>query len=141
MAMKVTRVDVWTAEIEDRAGGLAKTLEPLAAAKAGLECVIARRQPEKPGKGLVFVAPVKGTVVEAAAAKAGFHPSRTVPSLRVEGEDRPGLGQAISSAIAEAGVSMRGLSAMVLGTKFVGYVGFQSSDDMMKAEKALKSLS
>lgn len=140
MPMKVTRVEVWTAEMEDRAGGLAKALEPLAAAKAGLECVIARRQPEKPGKGLVFVAPIKGTAVEAAAAKAGFQASRTVPSLRIEGEDRPGLGQSIATAVAEAGVSMRGLSAMVLGTKFVGYLGFQNGEDMMKAEKALKAL-
>jgi hypothetical protein len=140
MPMKVTRVDVWSAEFEDRAGGLGKVLDPLAAAKASLECVIARRQPDKPGTAVVFVAPIQGKAVEAAAAAAGFHAARTVPSLRIEGEDRPGLGRAIAAAIGEAGVSMRGVSAMVLGTKYVGYVGFQSTDDMLKAEPVLKQI-
>jgi hypothetical protein len=141
MAIKVTRVDVWSAEVEDRAGGLAKALAPLAAANANLECIIGRRQAEKPGSAVVFLAPVAGTAVQAAAAKAGFHEKRTVPSLRIEGEDRPGLGLSIASAVAEAGVSLRGISTMSLGPRFVGYLGFLSAEDMMKAEKALKTVS
>jgi len=140
MAIKVTRVEVWSGEVEDKAGGLAKVLEPLAAAKANLECIIGRRQAEKPGSAIVFVAPVSGTAVQAAAVKAGFHETRTVPSLRIEGEDRPGLGHSVATAIAEAGVSLRGISTMTLGPKFVGYLGFQSTEDMMKAEGVLKRL-
>jgi hypothetical protein len=140
MAIKVKRVEVWTAEIEDRAGGLVKALDPIASAKANLECIIGRRQADKPGKAVVFVAPVTGTAVQAAAREAGFHESRTVPSLRIEGEDRPGLCRTIASAIAEAGVSMRGISTMTLGPRFVGYIGFQSPEDLMKAEAALKNI-
>jgi hypothetical protein len=140
MAIKVTRVEVWSAEAEDRAGGLAKVMAPFAAVKAPLECVIARRSPEKPGSAAVFVAPVKGTAVQAAARDAGFQEARTVPSLRIEGEDRPGLAEAIASAVGGAGVSMRGISLMVLGPRFVGYVGFQSAEDLMKAEPALKAI-
>ena len=85
-------------------------------------------------------APVKGTAVQAAAADAGFREARTVPSLRVEGEDRPGLAHELASAVAVAGVSMRGISLMVQGPRFVGYLGFESPDDLMKAEKALKAI-
>lgn len=140
MAIKVSRVDVWSTEIPDRAGGLAKALEPFSESGVNLECVIARRQPEKGDTGLVFVAPIRGKPAEEAARSAGFRATATVPSLRIEGEDSPGLGHRIASAIAEAGVNMRGVSATTLGGKFVGYIGFHSSQEMERAEKALKKL-
>ena len=141
MTIRIKRVEVWSAEVEDGAGGLKKALDGIAGAKGSLDCIIARRQPEKPGTAVVFVAPITGTAIQAAAYKSGYHESRTVPSLRIEGDDRPGLGRDLAAAIAEAGVSMRGLSSMTLGPKFVGYVGFNSPEDLMKAETALKNFS
>ena len=63
MALKVTKTDVWAVEIKDQPGGLAKVMETIAAAGANLQCVIARRRPDKPGTGVAFVSPLKGKKV------------------------------------------------------------------------------
>jgi hypothetical protein len=49
---------LWAAMLQDRVGGLAGKLAPLAAAGANLEFIIARRAPEQPGRGVVFVTPL-----------------------------------------------------------------------------------
>ncbi len=138
MAIRATKVEVWAGEIEDRAGGLAAVLGPLGAAGASLECVIARRQPDRPGKGIVFLAPVRGKKAEAAAASAGLVRATNIATLRVEGPDKPGLGARMARAVADAGVSMRGLSAMARAGKFVGYVGFDSPAAAEAAAKAIR---
>ena len=51
MAFTANKVEMWTGEIDDRIGGLAALLEPLAEAGVDLEVVVARRQPGMPGKG------------------------------------------------------------------------------------------
>jgi predicted amino acid-binding ACT domain protein len=61
-------------------------------------------------------------------------------TLRVEGTDRPGLGSKITRAIADAGVNVRGVSAAVIGNKFVAYIGLDSDADATTAAKALKSV-
>ena len=72
MSLTVERVDVWATTIEDEPGGLADKLAPLAEAGSDLEFVVARRAPDKPGTGVVFVTPVRGDAQIAAAAEAGF---------------------------------------------------------------------
>ena len=52
MPPKVTKIDVWSGEIQDQPGGLAGILRQLAGASANLEMVVARRQPDKPGTGI-----------------------------------------------------------------------------------------
>ena len=91
MAIKVTKADVWAVSIDDRAGGVADKLDPLARAGANFEMVLARRTPEKPGKGMLFVTPVKGAKVIRAAREAGMSVPATIFSVRVEGTDQPGL--------------------------------------------------
>jgi hypothetical protein len=59
MSLTVTKVDVWATQIEDKPGGLAKLLGALAGAGANLECLIARRDPSNPGKGVAFLTPAK----------------------------------------------------------------------------------
>jgi len=139
MALKVTKTDVWAVEIQDQPGGLAKVMDPIAAAGANLECVIARRQADKPGTGVAFVSPLKGKKVLAAAAAAGFQEAQRVATVRVEGTDRPGLGAQMAKVVAEAGVNVRGVSAMALGRKFVTYLGFDNWDDANKAAAALRA--
>ena len=51
MAYSVKKIEVWTGDISDRAGGLAAKLAALAEAKADLTFVVARRQPHQPGMG------------------------------------------------------------------------------------------
>jgi hypothetical protein len=139
MTLKVTKTDVWAVEIQDQPGGLAKVIETIAAAGANLQCVIARRQSDKPGTGVAFVSPLKGKKVHGAAATVGFHKAQQVATVRVEGTDRPGLGAQLAKIIAEAGVNLRGVSAVALGRKFVGYLGFDNWDDANKAAAALKA--
>ncbi len=141
MAMKVTKTDVWAVEIQDQPGGLAKVMEGIAGAGANLQCVIARRQADKPGTGVAFVTPLKGKKVLAAAAAAGFTETQRIATLRVEGVDRPGAGAQIAKAVADAGVNLRGVSAVALGNKFVSFLGFDTWDDANRAAAALRALS
>ena len=76
MSLKVTKLDVWSGEIQDQPGGLTGVLRQLAGASANLEMVVARRQPDKPGAGIVFLAPVKGRKATEAAAMAGLSPAK-----------------------------------------------------------------
>ena len=140
MAFKVMRTHVWAAEIDDQPGGLARKLAVLTAAGANLECVIARRKPDKPGTGVVFVTPLQGRRVMTAAQAAGFHETQRVATLRIEGPDRAGMGTKIALAVGDAGVNLRGLSATVLGTKFVCYLAFDSEIDAKRAAAALRAL-
>jgi hypothetical protein len=140
MAMRVTKEDVWAGDLSDIPGGLARVLEALGGARASLDCVIARRRPDRPGSGVVFVTPVSAARVQQAAREAGLSPAADVATLRVEGADKPGLGGRVTRAVADAGVNLRGLSAAVLGTKFVAYLGFDSQADADKAMAAIKAL-
>jgi hypothetical protein len=138
MTLKVAKAEIWSTTIEDRTGGAAEKLEPLTAAGANFEFVFARRMPEQPGRGLCLVAPVKGKKVTSAAMAAGFVKAPDIHSLRIEGGNKAGSAARITRALAGAGISFRGLSASALGTKFVGYVAFDSAADAEAAAKVLR---
>ena len=140
MALNVTRVDVWAARIQDKPGGLTKKLAALAEAGAQLEFVIARRAPDKPGTGVVFLTPLKGAAQIRAARKAGFEKTKSLCSVRIEGPDKPGLGARMTEALAEAGINLRGLSAAALGKRCIVYLAVDSSADATKATRILKRL-
>ncbi len=140
MALKVTRIEMWTATLNDRAGGAADKLEALAKAGANLEMVFGRRTPENPGQGILFVFPVKGAKATKAAQEAGISKSDTVYAVRIEGGDKPGLGAKITRAMGNAGVSFRGLTAISIGSKFVSYVALDSAEDTARAVAALKKI-
>jgi len=138
MAMDVSRVDVWVGEIADEPGGVSAKLEALADAGADLEFVIARRAPDKPGTGVVFLAPVKGAAQIKAAKAAGLKKSATMAPLRVAGPDKPGIGARLTRLLAEAGVNLRGLSAARMGRKVVLYLSFDNKAASAKAAKVLR---
>jgi len=141
MKLSVTRTDVWAASIEDRPGGLAEKLTPLTDAGANFEFIIARRAPEKSGTGVVFVTPVKGAKQVKAAGAGGFDKTESLHSVRVEGNDKPGIIANIARALAAEGLSMRGLSAAAIGRKFVAHLALDSAEDAAKAMRILKKLS
>ncbi len=58
MDLTVEHVDVWATPIDDRPGGLADVLGVLRNAGADLQFVIARRAPNEPGRGVLFVTPL-----------------------------------------------------------------------------------
>jgi len=137
MAYEITKEDVWVGEIEDRAGAVAEKLEAVSRAGVDLEFLIARRAPEKPGTGVLFMAPLRGEASVRAALQAGLSQWTSASTLRVEGPDRPGLGALITWTVANEGISVRGVSGAKLGERSVFYLAFDSATDADKASEAL----
>ena len=140
MNLTVTRVDVWIAKLKDTPGDLAKKLATLSAAGTNIDFVFARRSPEKPGTGVVFLSPIKGAKQAAAAKKAGLKKTKRLFALQVTGPNKAGMGAAITAAIAEAGISLQGFLAHVIGRKFVLHIAFDTSDDATKAGRVIRKL-
>ena len=140
MALKVSKADVWAVTIDDRPGGAAEKLESLSKAGAALEMVLARRTAEQPGKGVMFVTPLKGKKAVEAARQAGMGQPGSIHSVRIEGGDKPGLGSKIARTLGDAGVNFRGMSAIAMGRKFVSFIACDSAEDQARAIAALKKL-
>jgi hypothetical protein len=138
MDMIVERVNVWAAPIKDQPGGLTIVLRGLREAGADLGFVIARRTAEHPGKGVVFVTPLRGDREIAAAANLGFNITRSVHSVRVQGKNRPGLAAELTEKLTEAQISLRGFSAAVIGARFVIYIGLDTREDAEKTVNLLR---
>ena len=141
MKLKITRAVVWAADIEDRPGGLAEKLGALAKVGTNLDFILARRAPESPGMGVVFVAPLRGATQIRAASDSGFLKTKIMHAVRVEGANRPGFGSEITGAIASAGISLRGCSATAIGKRFVGYLALDAEKEADRAVRALRRLS
>jgi hypothetical protein len=139
MKLKVSRTTVLAATIEDRPGGLAEKLAALSKAGVNLESVVARRSPDRPGEGVVFVAPSSQAKLRA-AQRAGFKKLPNMHSVRIEGPDRKGMGAKITGALAAAGINLRGLSAAAQGGRFVCYLSCDSAADANKALRVLRAL-
>jgi hypothetical protein len=139
MAQTVRKLDVWTGEIDDRPGALDEKLQPLAAAGVDLTFAIARRQNDRPGKGVLFLGPLKGAKQTKAAQAAGLSLAPNLAALHFEGPNKPGSASKITHALAEAGINMRGLSAATIGTKFMLVLAFDSSMDADRAIQAIKA--
>jgi hypothetical protein len=127
---------VAAASIEDQPGGLARVLTSLRKAGADLDLVVARRAAEKPGTGVVFVAPLGNELVVAAAEDLGFNVA-SLHALRVEDKNRPGIAAELTTTLAEAGINLRGLSSAVMGPRFIMHIGVDTAAD---ASKALRTL-
>ena len=138
MRVDVSRVDIWVASIEDRPGGLAEKLDILAQADVDLEFVSARRAPDKPGEGVVFVAPIQGPRQTRAARKAGFEKTKSLYGVRVATGNKPGFTSELTVKLADAGLNLRGLSGASIGNRAIFYVAFDSSEDAGKAMRALE---
>src|SRR5262245_11700988 len=91
MAMKIEKIDVWSGEIRDEVGGLTTALDPLVTAGADFTFLIARRQPERPGTGILFLGGLRGAKQTKAAQTVGIAKSADVAGLRLEAADKPGL--------------------------------------------------
>ena len=141
MALKASRAEVWAVAVDDRAGGVADKLEALAKAGASFEMVFARRTPEQPGKGILFVTPLKGAKATRVAQELGMGKPATIHSVRVEGGDKAGLGAKIARALGDAGISFRGMSAIAIGKKFVSYLALDNAEDAARAIGVLKKIS
>jgi hypothetical protein len=140
MGFKLDRVHIWSGEVADEAGGVAAKLKMLAQSGSNLEYIYTRRLQDKPGAGVLFVAPVTGPLQVRAAKAAGLHEVDSPVVLRVEGDNAQGLGHRLTQQWAEDGLSLHGLTMSVLGAKFVGYASFDSVQDANRAAAILGQL-
>ncbi len=130
--------EVWVASVEDKPGALGNKLAALAEAGADLGFIIARRSPEKPGTGVVFVTPLRGDREIDAATEEGFAVSSHLHSLQVEGRNEPGIAARVAQKIGQAGLNLRGFSGAVIGTQYVLHLGFDTAEAAQKAIAVLK---
>lgn len=138
MPVSVKRITVWRGEVDNKPGALAAIMQPLAGSGANLKVVMGYRHTAvKQGKAVVEIYPVTGRKVTAAAQAAGLSGSQ-IPTLLVEGEDRPGLGSAIASGIAAAGVNIAFFMAQAAGERYSAVIGFENEEDAGKASSAIK---
>src|SRR5580692_6942761 len=108
MGFKLDRVHVWSVEVADQVGGVAAKLATLAQSGANLEYIYTRRQPDKPGTGILYVAPVTGPLAVRAAKSAGLHEANMPIVLRVEGDNAAGLAHRVTQQWAVEGLSLGG---------------------------------
>jgi prephenate dehydratase len=139
MAITAKKIDIWVGEIRDHAGGLLDKLEPIADSGADLAFIVARRQIERPGTGIVFLGPLKGAKQQKAAMTVGFTRPPGLAGVHLEGPNKPGSAAAAIRSIADAGISMRGLEAATIGNKFMLVLAFDSEADADEAVKLLKA--
>ena len=141
MPYDVKKLDVWTGEIDDKVGGLASKLEPLAKAAVDLQFLVARRQAHLPGRGVVFLSGISGAKGTKAAADAGLAKASNVVALRVEGPNKAGAAYQITRRLADAGINLRGVSAGVMGKKFQLFLAFDNAADADKAARSVRAAS
>jgi hypothetical protein len=140
MELMVEQEDVWIAGLEDKPGALATKLTALADAGADLDFVIARRSPERPGTGVIFVTPLRGDAELKAASGIGFSAANRLHSIRIEGENAKGLAGMISEKLGAAGINLRGFSGAVIGKRFVLHIAFDTAELREKAIGIIKGM-
>ena len=133
MSFKFDRVHLWACEVADQAGGVAGKLAFLAQAGANLEYIFTKRQADKPGTGVLYVAPVTGSTQVRAVAHAGLSETDNPVVRRIEGDNEAGLAHRLTQQWAIAGISFRGLTLAVVGNRFVGYAAFDTVGDANRA--------
>lgn len=140
MPVTVKKVVLWRRELDNRPGALATVLAPLASAGADLQIAMGYRFPGNETRAAVELAPVTGKKATAAAERAGLQPYG-IPTLVVTGDNKPGLGYALSQAMADAGINMVFLVAQVLGSKYSAVFGFEKDADADQAVALIKKAS
>ena len=138
MPVTVKNISLWRKEVENRVGTLAHTLEPVTKAGANLQILMGYRYPGEGTKAAIELFPIAGKKVIGTASEAGLSAS-SIPTLLVEGDDRPGLSFTIAQAIAEAGVNMTFFVAQSIGRKFSAVLGFETETDAKTAAPLIKN--
>src|SRR4051812_45808753 len=108
MSFKWDRVHVWACEILDQSGAAAGKLAFLAKAGANLEYIYTQRLADRPGHGLLYVAPITGPVQQRAAKTAGLHEVDHPVVHRIEGDNQAGLAHRLTQSWELANISPQG---------------------------------
>ncbi|MBI2187618.1 MAG: hypothetical protein HYU37_10970 [Acidobacteria bacterium] len=132
MPVRVKPMTLWRVEVDNQPGALARALEPLATARVNLQVVMGYRLPGDRTRAAIEVAPISGARAAAAAAAAGLQEA-AIGALRVDGDNRPGLGHAIAWALGEAGINADFVLGQVIGGRHTTVIGFESREDADRA--------
>ena len=140
MSFKWDRVHVWACELPDKTSAAAAKLSFLAQAGANLEFIYTQRLANKPGFGILYVAPVTGPTQVRAAKSAGLAETDFPVVRRIEGDNEAGLAHRLTQQWELANISLQGLTMAVMGKKFVGYAAFDTVQDANRAAQILADL-
>ena len=131
------KIVLWRKEVDNQAGVLAGTLQPLATAGADLQVLMGYRYPGNETKAVIELHPVAGKKLSSAAQQAGLATS-SIPTLLIEGDNKPGLAHQIAQPLADAGINLSFLVAHVIGKRYAATIGFETEADVGKAASLLK---
>jgi hypothetical protein len=137
MAVTVKSITLWRKEAENKTGLLAQTLAPLASAGADLGVVMGYRLPGNEAKAAIEIYPVSGRKMTAAATGAGLADA-AIPTILVEGDNKPGLAHKIAQTIADAGVDLSFFVAQAIGRRYSAVIGFTNVADAKRATALIK---
>jgi len=132
MAITLKKITLWRKEVDNKPGALADTLALLAEARTDLQAVMGYRHPGDQDKATIELHPVSGKKAIEAARSAGLAAS-SIPTVLVQGDNRPGLGHAIAKALGDAGINLGFVLAQVVGRKYAAVFGFENDSDAAKA--------
>jgi hypothetical protein len=137
MAVTVKPIELWRVEVENRPGVLANILQPLAQSGVDLQVLMGYRFPNDETRAAIEVYPITGRKATTAARDAGLSPSG-IPTLLVEGDNRPGLGSVLGQALADAGINIAFVVTQVIGRKYSAVFGFASDADARRGSSVIK---
>ena len=138
MAFEISRVDIWSGELEDRPGALASTLAKIMMlAEADLDFIIVRPRPDKPSRSVLYLAPIEGPEQIKAAENAGLHKSASIHAVRLVCPDHPGLAAGIAGTLAQADLNITGMSAAAKRGVAIAYLRFATNEDADAAMEVL----
>jgi len=137
MPLTVKNISLWRKEVENQVGTLAHTLEPITKTGANLRVLMGYRYPGNETRAAIELFPISGKKATDAATADGFSAS-SIPTLLVEGDDKPGLGLAIAQVLSTAGINMTFFVAQAVGRKFSAVLGFATEADVKMAAPLIK---
>lgn len=139
MTYEVTEARIWVGGVEGHVGALTEKLERLQAAGVDLESALVRPSEPMAATRVLFVGPILGAEQEDAARESGLRPSDSIHALRVTGPDHPGLLAQVSRLLADAGVSIHGMTAASPGGRCAMYIRLECRTDAERAAEILRT--
>lgn len=138
MDFKITKEYVWVGAIPDKSGAMAERLRALHEGGLDLEFILGQR--DWSGSGMLFVSPLRTEEEIEVAQRAGLPIRDSFLALRVDAPNVPGIAARMATALAEAGLNLRGYTAAAFGERCVTSIAFDNRDDVDKGMETLERL-
>ncbi len=136
----IKKFQMWSVEVDDVVGSTTGLFKVLADAGADIEFSLSRPIGDKPGKAILFLAPIKGKKQEDVARRADFELRKDVVGVQVQGPSRVGGNFRLTAALEHANLSVRALVTTVDGERFTTVFALKSDEDADLAIKVLKQV-